>query len=60
MIPNGPDDTATFANSSTTYVDFDIFNDGSITLDGIHFVAGADAFTIADILATMSFEGAGW
>jgi autotransporter-associated beta strand protein len=59
VIPNGPEDIATFANSSTTYVDFDIFNDGSITLDSIHFVPGADAFTIADYSASMFFEGAG-
>jgi autotransporter-associated beta strand protein len=59
VIPNGPDDTATFANSTTTYVDFDIFNDGTITLDGIHFVPGADAFTIADYSAAMIFDGAG-
>src|SRR5439155_21412768 len=59
VVPNGPDDTATFANSSVTYVDFDIFNDFSITLDGIHFVAGADAFTIADYSASMFFEGVG-
>jgi autotransporter-associated beta strand protein len=59
VIPNGATDTATFANSSTTYVDFDIFNDGTITLDGIHFAPGADAFTIADYSANMFFEGAG-
>jgi autotransporter-associated beta strand protein len=59
VIPNGPEDTATFANSSVTYVDFDIFNDFSITLDGIHFVPGADAFTIADYSASMFFEGVG-
>ena len=59
VIPNGPEDTATFANSSVTYVDFDIFNDFSITLDGIHFVAGADAFTIANYSASMFFEGVG-
>ncbi len=59
VIPNGPDDTATFANSSTTYVDFDIFNDGTITLDGIHFVPAADAFTIANYSASMVFVGAG-
>jgi autotransporter-associated beta strand protein len=59
VIPNGPEDVATFANSSVTYVDFDIFNDVSITLDSIHFVPGADAFTIADYSASMFFEGAG-
>jgi len=57
--PNGPEDTATFANSSVTYVDFDIFNDFSITLDSIHFVPGADAFTIANYSASMFFEGVG-
>jgi autotransporter-associated beta strand protein len=59
VIPNGPEDTATFANSSVTYVDFDIFNDFSITLDGIHFVPGADAFIIANYSASMFFEGVG-
>ena len=59
VIPNGPEDTATFANSSVTYVDFDIFNDFSITVDGIHFVPGADAFTIANYSASMFFEGVG-
>jgi autotransporter-associated beta strand protein len=59
VIPNGPEDVATFATSSVTYVDFDIFNDFSITVDSIHFVPGADAFTIADYSASMFFEGAG-
>jgi autotransporter-associated beta strand protein len=59
VIPNGPEDIATFANSSTTYVDFDIFNDPTITLDSIHFVSGADAFTIANYSASMFFEGVG-
>ena len=59
VIPNGPDDTATFANSSVTYVDFDIFNDVSITVNGIHFVPGADVFTIANYSASMFFEGVG-
>src|SRR5215831_9099365 len=59
VIPNGPEDIATFANSSVTYVDFDIFNDVSITVDSIHFVPGADAFTIANYSASMFFEGAG-
>src|SRR5437588_343987 len=57
--PNGPNDTATFATSSVTYIDFDIFNDFSITVDGIHFVPGADAFTIANYSASMFFEGVG-
>ena len=57
--PNGPNDTATFATSAVTYVDFDIFNDVSITVDGIHFVPGADAFTIANYSASMFFEGVG-
>src|ERR1043166_8848320 len=59
VIPNGPEDIATFATSSATYVDFDIFNDPAITLDSIHFVSGADAFTIANYSASMFFEEIG-
>jgi autotransporter-associated beta strand protein len=58
-VPDGPNDTATFATSSVTYVDIDMVNDFSRTVDGINFVPGADAFTIQVNSASLHFAGVG-
>src|SRR6266480_7785191 len=44
-IPNGPDDTATFASSNQTTVDLAQF--GEIEVNSIVFKPGASAFTIS-------------
>ena len=54
-VPNGPNDTATFATSNTRFV----APEGATQVNGIVFNPGASRFTIALLTTTLTISGVG-
>src|SRR6266487_2572998 len=54
-VPNGPADTATFANSNKRF----LASEGDIEVNGVVFNRGASAFTIIELFNTMFITGVG-